>query len=322
MSLSSLTFDAPLRLLLLLAVVGLIAVYLLQQRRRTAYAVRFTQLPLLDKVAPRRPAWRRHVPAAAFLAALALLVLAFARPTAETRVPRERATVIVAVDVSLSMEATDVQPTRLQAAQAAAKRFIGQLPDNFRVGLVAFSGAASVVVPPTENHDAVERGVSRLSLGPATGIGEAIYASLDAIRNADAQLDGTNGAPPARIVLLSDGTNTVGRDPLRAAQQAKSEGVPVSTIAYGTQDGVVETQGQQINVPVDVDALREIAQAGGGQAYTAQSSDQLRRVYDDIGSSIGYRLERHEVTTWFVGLALLAALAAAAASLRWFARLP
>jgi Ca-activated chloride channel homolog len=317
------TFLSPERLWILLAVAAVAALYVVMQRRRRAYAVRFTQLHLLDKVAPRRPGWRRHVPAAAFLVCLTLLVLGFSRPEANVKVPRERATVVVAVDTSLSMEATDVRPSRLEAAKSAAVSFIQSLPATFNVGLVAFSGQATVAVAPTTNHAAVEQGVQALNLGPSTAIGEAVYTSLNAIASHDATLQKDDATPPpARIVLLSDGTNTVGRDPSEAADAAKQVHVPVSTIAYGTAEGTVEAQGQTIPVPVDGPSLEKLANATGGEFYEAKSGDELKDVYKDIGSSIGYRTERHEVTSWFVGAALLAALAAAAASLRWFARLP
>lgn len=317
------SFLAPARLWLLLAVLALVVLYLLAQRQRRTYAVRFTQLDLLDKVAPRRPAWRRHLPAAAFLAAVALLVLGFARPERDLRIPRERATVVVAVDTSISMEAKDVTPNRLEAAKRAAKQFIGQLPKDFSVGLVSFDGTAQVDVAPTEDRDAVDAGVDGLQLGQSTAIGEGVFASLKAIATSVADVQGTGGTPaPARIVLLSDGSNTVGRSPEAAAQAATQAKVPVSTIAYGTDEGTIELRGQTITVPVDGPALQALADATGGSFYEAASNDELKQVYRDIGDSIGYRVQQREITTWFIGLALIAALLAAAGSLRWFARLP
>jgi Ca-activated chloride channel homolog len=317
----NLSFLEPVRLLLLLGVAGLAVAYLRAQRRRRAYAVRFTQLALLDKVAPRRPAWRRHVPAVAFLAAMALLVLGFARPEADVRVPREDATVVVAVDTSVSMRATDVEPSRFAAAQRAATAFVDEWPETFAVGLVSFSGTASLVVAPTRDHQAVRAGISELSLGPATAIGEAVYTSVAAARSTAADVSGGDPAP-ARVVLLSDGTNTAGRPPAAAARAAREAGVPVSTIAYGTASGVVVAQGREVPVPVDGPALQALAAATGGSFYEAASGDQLRSVYEDIGDAVGYRTRRREVATWFIGAALLAAMAAAAGSLRWFARLP
>jgi Ca-activated chloride channel family protein len=320
---SSVTFLSPGRLWLLLAVAALVAVYVVAQRRRSAYAVRFTNLALLDKVAPRRPGWRRHAPAGAFLAMLGLLMVGFARPTAEVQVPRERATVMVAIDVSNSMQAVDVEPSRIEAAKQAAGAFVDQLPERFNVGLVAFSGSASVVVAPTQDHAAVRSAVERLELGPATAIGEAIFTSLHGIASIDNGLSGAREEPaPGRIVLMSDGTNTAGRTPAEAAEAATAAGVPVSTIAYGTAEGTITVNGQTQPVPVDADALRALAQDTGGQAYTAESGEELGEVYADIGSSIGTRAERQEVSTWFVAAGLAAAAVAAAFSLAWFSRLP
>ena len=317
------SFLEPYRLYLLLALLALVVLYLLAQRRRRTYAVRFTQLDLLDKVAPRRPGWRRHVPAAAFLIALGLLVIGFARPQRELRIPRESATVVVAVDTSISMEATDVSPNRLEAAKRAADRFVNQLPANFAVGLTSFDGTAQIDVPPTRDRAAVSAGIDRLRLGQSTAIGEGVFASLKAIADSQADVRGAGGkVAPARIVLLSDGSNTVGRSPEQAAQAATAAKVPVSTIAYGTDEGTIELQGRTITVPVDGPSLRQLAEATGGNFYEAESQDQITKVYQDIGQSIGYRLQEREITTWFIGAALIAALLAAAASLRWFARLP
>jgi Ca-activated chloride channel family protein len=201
-------------------------------------------------------------------------VTAFARPEADVEVPRERATVVVALDTSISMEATDVTPDRISAARESAAAFVAGLPDAFDVGLVSFSGTASVVVPATQDHELVVQAVRGLQLGPSTAIGEAVFASLEAVR----AVPGEPGqpAPPARIVLLSDGTNTVGREVAEAAEAALDAGVPVSTIAYGTPDGVVEVQGELIPVPVDGPALERLAESTGGSSFTAESGEELR----------------------------------------------
>jgi len=314
------TFLAPWWLLLLTVVAALAVAYLLFQRRRTRYAVRFATLPLLEKVAPTRPGWRRHAPAAAFLLTLIALVLAIARPAAAVQVPRERATVLVAVDTSASMEATDVQPSRIAAAKEAAREFVDELPEEFNVGLVAFSGSASVVVAPTTDRAAVDAGIERLTLSERTAIGEAVYAALDSVASFDAEA-GTD-PPPARIVLLSDGSNTTGRSVQDAASAAAEAQVPVSTIAYGTESGTVELNNRSVPVPVDAEALQELANTTGGSAYEAESDAELRGVYEDIGSSIGWRTEHREISTWMVAIGLLTALAAGAASLVWFSRLP
>lgn len=313
-------FLAPVRLWLLLLVAVLAVAYVLAQRRRPAYALRFSELDLLASVLPRRAAWKRHLPAVLLLLSMTALTVAFARPTGEVDVPRERATVVVALDVSLSMQADDVPPDRITAAKASAAAFVEGLPDRFDVGLVAFSGQAGVVVAPTRDHAAVTAAVDRLELDESTAIGEAVFASLAAVR-AVAVAPGQE-PPPARIVLLSDGTNTVGRPLSAAARAARAEGVPVSTIAYGTPDGRVEVNGGSIPVPVDVEALERLAEDTDGTAFTAESGQQLREVYDDIRGQVGTTQEVREITARVAGIGLGLALAAAAASLAWSARLP
>ena len=313
-----LSFDAPLRLLLLVVVAALVAAYVLVQRRRTAYAVRFTDLDLLASVAPRAPGWRRHVPAALLVLALTLMTAAFAKPEAAVQVPSEAATVVVALDVSTSMLADDVAPSRFAAAQEAATTFVEGLPDDFDVALVSFAGTASVQVAPTDDHEAVVQAIAALALQPGTAIGEAVAASVSAV---SAGLTGEEQAP-ARVVLLSDGTNTQGRSVDDGVAVATQAGIPVSTIAYGTAEGRVTVEGRSIAVPVDTPALEELATSTGGQAYTAESGEELADVYADIGEQVGTTTERREVTAGFVGIALLAALAAAGASLAWSSRMP
>ena len=313
-------FLAAGRLWFLVPVVLLLGAYLFVQTRRHRYAMRFTNLDLLDSVAPERPAWRRHVPAAAFLLSLVLLTTAFARPARDTRIPRERATVIMAIDVSLSMEATDVEPTRIDAARDAAKSFVDLLPPRLNLGLVTFSGAAHVLVSPTTDHELVTRSLDTLFLDRRTAIGEAVLVSLGSV----AAMPKEDGQPPApaRIVLMSDGETTDGRSNEVAAQAAIEAKVPVSTIAFGTDDGVVNVEGNEVPVPVNREALRVLAEDTGGTAFEAASAKELRKVYADIGSSVGYRTVHREVTSWFIGLALVFAMAAAGASLFWFSRLP
>ncbi len=314
------SFLDPARLWLLLGVAAVVVAYVVQARRRDRYAVRFTELSLLASVAPRRPGWRRWVPAGLLALSLVALVVGFARPQAEVDVPSERATVVVALDTSLSMQAVDVTPTRISAAQQAATRFVEQLPDRFNVALVSFSGNAAVVVSPTQDHASVVRAVQGLTLGEGTAIGDAVFASLSALTTLPA--DDAASPPPARIVLLSDGTNTVGRAVDNAVRAATSAGVPVSTIAFGTQQGTVEVQGTRIQVPVDRAALKALADATGGQSYTAESAGALSDVYDDIGSSVGTQREQREVTSRFTGLGLLLAAGAAVLGLVWGTRFP
>ncbi|PZF97703.1 VWA domain-containing protein [Micromonospora deserti] len=317
-------WQSPVRLWLLLGVLALAVGYLMMQRRRSRYAVRFTNLRLLDRVAPDRPAWRRHVPAGLFLVMLALLVVGYARPTAEVRVPRERATVMVAVDVSTSMLAGDVDPDRLSAAKESARRFVDGLPDEFNVGLVAFAGSAAVLVPPSTDREALHEGIKRLAEGATgvqgTAIGEAISTALGAVKGFDSRAE--KDPPPARIILLSDGANTSGMDPMEAAADAVAMEVPVHTISFGTPGGFVDRGGRPIQVPVDGQTLRAVAEETGGGFHEASTSDELRAVYEDIGTSVGYRTERQDVSARFIGLGLVFAMGAAFGSMRWFSRLP
>ncbi|MET0492061.1 MAG: VWA domain-containing protein [Actinoplanes sp.] len=326
------TWLSPERLWLLAAVAALAIGYVVMQRRRSKYAVRFTNLKLLDRVAPKQPRWRRHVPAGLFLAMLALLIVGFARPQAEVQVPRERATVLVAVDVSRSMLADDVDPDRLTAAKAAAHEFVANLPEEFNVGLVGFAGTASVFVPPVTDRAAVDAGIDRLAEGTAgragTAIGDAISTSLEAIRTLDAEAG--EDVPPARVVVLSDGANTAGQDPAEAATQATELGIPVDTISFGTAEGTIggTASGSGFGggggqaVPVDGQTLQAVADATGGNYFEAGSAEELRSAYADIGSSVGFETETQDVSARFIGFGLVLALLAALFSMLWFARLP
>jgi Ca-activated chloride channel family protein len=309
------TFLDPERLWLAVAMVAVAVAYVVLQRRRGRYAARYAAPAMLGRLAPERPGWRRHLAAAAFLVVLALLITALARPGANARVPRDRATIIIAMDTSGSMVADDVKPDRFTAAKQAADTFVGQLPARFNVGLVSFNESASVVVPPTTDREAIRAGLSNLHLRPKTAIGEAVYASLGAIANLDPQA--VDNPPPAHIVLLSDGGNTAGRPVDQAAQAAVDAHVPVSTIAYGTPQGMMRTT----PVPVDTTVLRQLAETTKGSFYEAASGEDLQAVYRDVGSSIGFRDQFQDRSVWFVGLALVAALMVAVPSLLWFARL-
>ena len=328
------TLLAPERLALILVPILLAAGYLLIQRRRSRYALRFTATALLDSVAPDRPGWRRHLPAAAYLAAVCLLVLGAARPALAMNVSASP-TIMLALDVSYSMNATDVSPSRLQAAETAASQFVDIVPTGTKIGLVAFSGTASVEVEPTTDHDQVKQAIASLQLGPGTAIGEAIYTSLAqlprvAAPNAPAasttrrlmRTDATTPQVAGSIVLLSDGKTTEGRPDAGAAAAAKAAGVKVSTIAFGTANGTVVVQGETIPVPVDSAALQAVANTTGGQYFAAASADQVQAAYADIGSSVGTVHENREITDWLVGAALVAAVVAGAGSLAWFSRLP
>ncbi|MBW8487711.1 VWA domain-containing protein [Actinomadura parmotrematis] len=314
------TFLSPGRLWLLALLPALLAVYVLLQYRRRGYAVRFTNLALLDQVAPRRPGWRRHVAAALFLAMLTLLMIGFARPATGVKVPRDRATVMVAVDVSLSMMAKDVAPSRFDAAKAAAKKFIGDLPARFNVGVVSFAGNANLVAAPTADRQAAIASLDTLVLAKRTAIGEAVFTSLQGVRSLDGQA--AQDPPPAHIVLLSDGDNTTGRSVAEAIDASRAAHIPVSTIAFGTPYGTVDIEGETTSVSVNKQTLRDLAQSTDGKAYEAADAGQLSQVYAHIGSSLGYRTEHRDVSSRFIGIALLFALAAGGTSLAWFSRLP
>jgi len=316
------TFLEPTRLWLLLLVPALAVAYVLLQWRRRKYALRFTNVALLDKVAPRRPGWRRHLAAVLTMLTVGLLVAAFAQPQDEVRVPRERATIVVTMDVSLSMMAEDVHPTRDQAAREAAKQFVEDLPRTFNVALVSFAGTAKVLVPPTTDRAAVLQAIDRMELDESTATGEAIFASLDALEQVPDDPENPGRPPPARIVLMSDGFRNVGRSVQSGIEAARRANVPVYTIGFGTPYGSVEIDGDRMPVPVDLETMERIAAATGGKTYAAESSEELSQVYADIGSSIGYTTEEREVTARFVGFALLSALAAAVVSLFFLGRLP
>jgi Ca-activated chloride channel family protein len=315
-------FASPAWLYVLLAVAAVALAYLLLQLRRKTYVARFTNTQLLASVVPRRPGWRRHLTFALLLLALTVLSLGVARPTAAVRVPQEKATVMLAIDVSLSMQATDVLPSRIAAAKLAAKEFADLLPKRINLGLVKFGRAGNVLVPPTLDRDAVKRSIDSLQLEQYTAIGEAVFACLDAITTFSQSSTGPNEKPaPARIVLLSDGYNTVGRKVSEAATAAKKANTPVSTIAFGTDTGTVTVEGQTQLVQVDRPTLRGLAQATGGSFHTATSSDELKSVYNDIGSQIGYTTMQRDISWRFMLAGLLCAIAAGAVSLLWAGRL-
>jgi Ca-activated chloride channel family protein len=313
-------FLQPWWLLAVLPVLAVVGAYVWRQFRRRTYAMKFTNVDMLRMLAPKGLGWRRHAAAAAFLLSLLGLALAMARPSIDREEPLERATVMLAIDVSLSMEADDVQPNRIEAAQEAAKAFVQELPPTYNLGLVSFAKSANVLVSPTKDREAVIAGIDGLTLAEATATGEAVFTSLDAIRSVPA--DGANGAPPARIVLLSDGYRTSGRSVEDAGAAAEAANVPVSTIAFGTDTGVVDIRGQLQRVPVDRLSLQQLAEKTKGYFYEAASVSELKQVYEDMGSSIGHRVQPREVTQWYAGVALLFGLIAGAMSLLWTSRLP
>lgn len=326
MSLSQ--FTTPWWLLFLVVVLALAIGYVVVQKQRQRNTLRFTNFALLEKVAPARPGRSRHIPAILMVIALVFFTVALAGPTADKKVPRNRATVILVIDVSLSMQATDVEPTRLAAAQEAAKSFADGLTPGINLGLVAFAGTASVLVSPTTNRDATKVAIDNLKLSERTATGEAIFTSLQSIDTLSAVLGGSDQAPPARIVLLSDGKQTVpdnSDDPrggFTAARQAKDKGVPISTISFGTTYGRVEIQGDRIPVPVDDASLKEIATLSGGTFFTASSLEELREVYDTLEEQIGFETTRGDASRPWLILGVLFAAAGLAVALIRRQRLP
>lgn len=313
-------FIAPGRLWLLLGLAVLAAVYAAMQFRRKSYAVRFTNLELLDRVVESSPGWRRHIPAAVFLLAMAALVVGFARPANDKQVPKEEATIILAIDTSLSMDATDVRPDRMEGAKRAAVEFVEQLPDEINLGLISFNGVPTIHVLPGTNHQAAISAIEGLETGPATAIGEAIFASLQSIET----LSGEDRSVPARIVVMSDGKTTVGRPDADAVAEAQRTGIPVSTIAFGTESGIIvlPESPEPVAVPVDTIRLAEIADATGGEFFTATSLDELRSVYQDIGSQVTFETVRDEISPTYIGIGLVLLLITAMLSMLWFSRLP
>ena len=325
------TFLSPQLLWALLLVPALALGYLALARRRTRYAIRFTNVDLLANVVAESPRWRRWVPPVLFLAALGTLLFATARPQLVTKVPRNQASVVLAMDVSSSMRATDVEPTRLEAAETAAARFLEQVPEKFRVGLITFSSQAQVAVPPTDDHTLVRQALSGLEADGGTAIGDAVALATELRKErliGKRQEDNEDGEPPLVVLLLSDGAPSEGTlDPVEAANRAKAAGVPVYTIALGTDGGTIEVTNEfgipeTIDVPPDRETLEKIARITGGATFSAPTPQALEAVYERLGTSIGYEEEKREVTAWFAAGGLVLLVLAGSLSALWFNRLP
>ncbi|RRD47848.1 VWA domain-containing protein [Tessaracoccus sp. OH4464_COT-324] len=277
----------------------------------------------LSRVLPQQAAWKRHLAVLMSLSSLAMLVVAWAIPSGYGRQPRERATVVLTIDVSWSMEAEDVEPNRFAAAKDSASAFIRSLPRGFNVALVAFAGTAQLVVPPTTDHNAVERAVNSLELAPSTAIGEGIHTSLNALALVPPDPAHPDEVAPAVIVLLSDGATNLGRDSINAATHSAELGVPIYTIAYGTEDGVViDKEGRTQRVPVDHYELREVAKKSGGKKFAAESASELKETYEAISQSVGYEDVLVEITDQYAGYALVFAVLAALGVISLGARWP
>ena len=314
-------FTSPFWLLLLVAIAALTAGYVWMQRRRRRQVLRFANLAMLERVAPRRQGWQRHLPLALLLASLVMFTVALAGPTAEQKVPRNRATVMLVIDVSLSMRATDIEPSRLAAAQREAKRFAHELTPGVNLGLVSFAGSPTVLVSPTTERVSVVRAIDNLKLAEATGTGEAIFAALSSIEAFGAVVSDAQGPPPARIVLLTDGKQTVptpdGDDPrggFTAGRAASAAKIPISAISFGTAYGQVDINGERQPVPADDESIRRIAELSGGQFYDAGTAGQLSDVVNTLGEQIGYETKRADASKpWLIAGTIIAMLAAGSA---------
>lgn len=310
-------FLSPGRLWLLALVPVLLGAYALLASREARGRGRHQ----LQVALPLDRPWLRHVAVGLAVLSLVALTIAFARPKQDVMVPRERATIVVAIDVSLSMEADDVAPDRLGAAKEAATEFTRSLPPRYNVALVSFSGTATVLVPPTQDRGVVTSAIEGLELQPSTAIGEGIYTSLTTLDQVPPDPEDPGNPPPARIVLLSDGFTTLGRPAAMAAEAAAEMDVPIYTIAYGTLHGSILIDGTRQPVPVDYNELANVARISDGEAYRAESAGELRRVYRDIGSSIGKEPVAIDVSNRYVGVAVgfavLAALGIVSLAARW-----
>lgn len=319
--LNLLDFADPERLWVLVLIPLLIAAYVFALLQKNKIGMRFTNTTILSRVAPKQSQWRRHLAVALSLLSLGALSIAWARPTGIEMVPRERATVVMVMDVSVSMQATDVKPNRLDAAKAAALQFVNALPTQYNLAVVSLSGNPAVRLPPTVDRAQARQAISTLKVQDSTAVGESIYSALEALQMAPKGTGGDSEPAPGAIVLLSDGQNTAGRSPVQAAAEAKKAGVPIYTIAYGTDNGYVDLDGKRESVPPDRELLTQLAADSGGQEFDAADQAQLERVYTNIRSEVGQVATRKETTAAWAGyglaFAVVAALAAVSLGARW-----
>jgi len=314
----ALAFMSPDRLWWLVLVPVIAVIYAgLSLRLRNATGTR-----RLTRLLPVESAWKRHFSVVASLLSLAALALAYAQPAALVAVPKDRATVVIAIDVSASMAATDVSPTRIDAEKAAASNFVDLLPPSFNLAVVSFAATANIVMAPSTDRGAAKRAIDSLQLQPSTAIGEGIYTSLQALKLAPPDPKHPDDPAPGAIVLLSDGSTNTGRPSAGAAQLAGQQGVPVYTIAYGTKGGYIIENGQREPVPVNDAELMTIAKDSGGKKFSAASAADLSSVYQTIAQDVGYNQEMSEITERFAGIALLFAIIAGLGVVSLAARWP
>lgn len=342
------SFLWPFMLVLLLLIPVILVIYILLQRRRQKYALRYASLSLVKEALGRGPGWRRHVPAAIFLVALTAMIFALARPEMETLVPSAEGTIILAIDVSGSMTATDLQPNRMEAAKVAARAFVEKQPETVQVGIVSFSDNAFVVQPPTDDKEALLSAINRLNWQRGTAVGRGLVASLEAIAektgtggeinlNQDDQNNNNNNnnaAPEptpmpkgqyqnAIIVLLTDGENNQWPEPVEIAQIATDRGIRVYTVGIGSEEGaIVRIQGRAIRTRLDEQTLRTIAEMTDGIYYNAQTETDLVKVYENLSTNLVLKTEKTEVTAYATAVAVFLSLLAGFFSLLWFNRLP
>lgn len=307
------------RLWMLLVVPVLVLAYIIATRRKKRTGMRFTNTAVLGRVVRKQSQWRRHLAVALSLLSLITLVLAWARPNGVDKVPRERATIVLVLDVSQSMAATDVSPSRLDAAKQTSIEFVKSLPEQYNVAVVSLSGNPATRLGPTTDRTMITRAIQGLTLQDSTAIGDAIYVALSAISMAPKGQDGS--IAPGAIVMLSDGQNTAGRSPQQGADQARKDKVPIHTIAYGTPNGSVDLEGKRERVPPDPALMTTIADISGGTHAEAESAGDLSRVYSSVRSEIGYDEVKKETTATWAGyglaFAVVAALAAVSLGARW-----
>jgi Ca-activated chloride channel homolog len=311
------SFAAPAFLAALLLVPLLLGAQVLSRRRARRYAVRYPAVATLAPLLPNASAWRRRLPLALFLASIAVLALALARPHETVAVPKEQASIILVTDVSRSMLADDVDPSRLEAARAAAQRFLEEVPDEALVGVVAFSTDPHTVEEPTDDHEEIKSLVDGLSADGGTAAGDALAAALEMVDGPE------EDRPPAAILMLSDGKTTTGRDPIPVAHMARRLHVPIHTVALGTRGAVITTpDGSLLPVPPDPRTMRRIAEISGGRAFEVDDADELGGLYQDLGSRVATKTEKREITVAFAAGGILLLAAAAALGVRATARLP